>query len=264
VRACAYGDTTASSTLQPCSAHLCRGSPPRRLLRSLRPPTETSLDLAACRTSRSGARCGVPLFRGETHGAVGGRLCLWQRGLLAESGSGGSTSRRLNRTADDATRSTIGSGNRLHGRRSSRRLRFHTEGSSTDFIVRGFSPLLIHRGICGSPAIDAFVFPGQFRPLGCCRPPLQSVATFAAPFFARPDPDVDDFFRSSVPPPLQGALLTILCRSLPARVRKRLAPANQSQLPRWLRAPSLYSNGSRIGVHRSRISASARNSAGNS
>jgi len=79
-----------------------------------------------------------------------------------------------------------------------------------------------------------------------------------------PCPDVDDFFRSSVPPPLQGALLTILCRSLPARVRKRLAPANQSQLPRWLRAPSLYSNGSRIGVHRSRISASARNSAGNS
>jgi hypothetical protein len=56
---------------------------------------------------QSGARFGVPLFRRGTRGALGGRLCLLQRGVLAASGSGGSTSRRLNRTDDDATRSTI-------------------------------------------------------------------------------------------------------------------------------------------------------------
>ena len=34
---------------------------------------------------------------------------------------------------------------------------------------------------------------GQFRPLGCCRPPEQSPATFAVPFCTRPDPGEDDF-----------------------------------------------------------------------
>jgi hypothetical protein len=38
---------------------------------------------------------------------------------------------------------------------------------------------------------------------------------------------------------------------------------SQSQRPRWLRAPNLYANGSRIGCGARRISATWRNSAGN-
>ncbi len=82
----------AASALHPSTASLrhVRGSPALRLLRRLRPPFETSRDLAACRRSLDGARIEVPVFPGGTRGAVGGRLCPWQLGLHAKSGRGGS------------------------------------------------------------------------------------------------------------------------------------------------------------------------------
>jgi hypothetical protein len=46
---------------------------------------------------------------------------------------------------------------------------------------------------------------GLFRPFGFCRPPIQSSATFTAPFSTRPEPDEDDSFRSSVLLSLHGA-----------------------------------------------------------
>ena len=74
----------------------------------------------------------------------------------------------------------------------------HTEASNADFTY----------AICRSceftmaPAVARQC--GRFRPFGFCRPPVQSPATFTAPFFSRPDSAEDDFFRSSVLLSLHG------------------------------------------------------------
>ena len=73
-------------------------------------------------------------------------------------------------------------------------------------------PRVIHHGTCGNSPRTPQRRRGQFRPLGFCRPPFQSSATFAAPFCIRSDPDEDDIFRSSVPPLLSR-------RTQPARGR---------------------------------------------
>jgi hypothetical protein len=76
---------------------------------------------------------------------------------------------------------------------------FLTEASNADFTY----------AICRSceftmaPSVARLC--GQFRPFGFCRPPVQSPATFTAPFFRRPEPAEDDFFRSSVLLSLHGA-----------------------------------------------------------
>jgi hypothetical protein len=51
-----------------------------------RPRRRRTYRLAGIRVS--GARIEVPMFAGETLGAVGGWLCPWQRGPTAESGYG--------------------------------------------------------------------------------------------------------------------------------------------------------------------------------
>ena len=57
------------------------------LLRRLRPSFETSPDLAACWVSQPRARIEVPMFKEATLGAVGGRLCPWQRGPQTRIGT---------------------------------------------------------------------------------------------------------------------------------------------------------------------------------
>src|SRR5262249_30596751 len=62
-----------------------RGSPALGLLRRLRPPYQTSLDLAACRASNPAFISGFSCSEEGTRGAVGGRLCPWLRGSTTPS-----------------------------------------------------------------------------------------------------------------------------------------------------------------------------------
>jgi hypothetical protein len=74
------------------------------------------------------------------------------------------------------------------------KLRLHTRVSPGCFLRTEGSSIalinLIHRDTFGC----ASTFSAQLRPLGFCRPLLQSATTFAAPFFIRPDPEEDDIF----------------------------------------------------------------------
>lgn len=155
-------------------------------------PRETwSLAAVRCR----GARFEVPVFKGGTRGAVGGWLYPCQRGPPSSSGPEDSAS------IPGAPSSHV---NTARLRLQARRRRGHCSfrGFHHQLHRGGHSPAVIHHGICGSP--PRANPRGHFRPLGCCRPFVQSRTTFAAPFCTRPDPGEDDVFRSSVPPSLHG------------------------------------------------------------
>ncbi len=152
------------------------------------------------------------MFEEETRGAVGGRLYPWQRGPLAESGRGGGMPMT-------GTPSLAENSDRALAAFSQRRVLAPYRGFHHRLQPAGM-PRLLHLGTFGSPSPEHSLLLGQFRPLGCCRSPLQSSATFAIPFCARPDSGEDDISRSSVPPSLHGA------RSLARHVAfARVAPA---------------------------------------
>lgn len=143
-----------------------------------------------------GARIGVPMFTGETRGAVGGRLYPWQRGPHAESGRGGGVP--ISGTPSHTETET---GLWLHP--SQLRVFAPYRGFHCRLQLRVAPPRFT---LAPSVArLGAEALRGQFRPLGCCRPPVQSPAAFAVPFCTRPDPGEDDVFRSSVPPAPHGA-----------------------------------------------------------
>ena len=108
-----------------------------------------------------GARIEVPMFTGETFDAVGGRLCPWQRGPLAESGLG------------------VGvpmAGTLSHAENSDQALAASPTRGWVLTPYRGFQHRLhlLHLGTFGSPPREPLLPCGQFRPLGCCRSPVQS------------------------------------------------------------------------------------------
>ncbi len=134
-----------------------------------------------------GAWIEVLMFKGESRDAVGGRLYPWLPWSLPESGYGRDVS-------------IMGTPSRYW---STTRLAQHSQpagwvsGPYRGFKRRlqgsGHPPRVLHHGISGSPSTTPRRRSGHFRPLGYCRPPIQSLATFAAPFYIRPDPDEDDY-----------------------------------------------------------------------
>ena len=74
----------------------------------------------------------------------------------------------------------------------------HTEGSSTVFMFFTVAPSVARLG-------SARLLCGQFRPLGCCRPPLQSRRRSRSPSAPGPTRARMTFVRSSVPPAPHGA-----------------------------------------------------------
>jgi hypothetical protein len=131
-----------------------------------------------------GARIEVPVFVGGTLGAVGGWLYPWQRGPPTQSGRGGGVP-----ISGIPSLAEIATGRWLHLSRL--RVLAPYRGFHRHLQLRVAPPRftvapLVARLGAGAPC-------GQFRPLGCCRPPEQSPATFAVPFCTRPDPGEDDF-----------------------------------------------------------------------
>lgn len=70
----------------------------------------------------------------------------------------------------------------------------------------------------------------MFRPLGCCRPPLQSAATFAVPFCTPPDPGEDD---------VPGRMGLVIC-DLPMEEEQTLHLAVVASRSDWRGADGLY------------------------
>jgi hypothetical protein len=144
------------------------------------------------------ARLGVPVFAALTRGAVGGRLCPWQRGPLP--------------------RSRLGSGVPIAG--TPRRVQLatglwlQTRTRRGILPYRGFDHRLrlawttVHAALTLAPVVTGL---GRddlcrlFTPLGCCRPPFQSPGTFAAPFFTQLDLGEGDLLRSPVVAAPHGA-----------------------------------------------------------
>ncbi len=133
----------------------------------------------------SGARIGVPMFKGGTRGAVGGRLYPWQHGPHAESGRGGGVPM---------------SGTPSHAEIATERW-LHTRRTRVFAPYRGF-----HHRLQLRVAPPRFTVAPSVARLGRDAPPravqtarlLQAAdpvsATFAVPFCARPDPGEDDIF----------------------------------------------------------------------
>jgi len=72
----------------------------------------------------------VPMFKGDSRGAVGGRLCPWQRGPSADSAKADGVTRE--RYTQSPKQMRPGSG----CVRPYERFHFRTEGSNTNFIVQ--------------------------------------------------------------------------------------------------------------------------------
>ena len=146
-----------------------RGSPALGLLRRLRPSSETSPDLAACRASRA---------RRSDRGSRVHRRNPWC-GRWSALPLAARTARRLRDEAAACpcghTQSLheIATGLWLHSRRAASSCsvqRLPTPTSSCADV----RPRVLHHGTCGSPPRTHERLCGQFRPLGCCRPPFQS------------------------------------------------------------------------------------------
>jgi hypothetical protein len=133
-----------------------------------------------------GARIEVPMFEEETRGAVGERLYPWQHGPRAESGHGGGMPKMgIPSHAEIATERW------LHARANARGFAPYRG------LQHRLQPRITSHRFTLAPSVarlGAALLHGQFRPLGCCRPPIQSSATFAVPFCTRPDPGEDDAF----------------------------------------------------------------------
>ena len=71
-------------------------------------------------------------------------------------------------------------------------------------------PRVLHHDTCGGPPPVRLL--RAFQAVRLLQAAVPISATFTAPFCARPDPGKDDFFRSSVPPLLQGVLVGCHCR----------------------------------------------------
>ena len=145
----------------------------------------------------SGARIEVPMFKGETLGAVGGRLYPWQHGPHAKSGRGGGVPMSGTPShADVATERWL--------RFSHCEFMLHTEDSITVFNSR-VAPACFTL----APSVTRLGAEAPLRAFQTARL-LQATGsvpvTFAVPFCTRPDPGEDDSIWSSVPPLLHGAL----------------------------------------------------------
>ena len=132
-----------------------------------------------------GARIEVPVFTGGTLGSVGGRLYPWQRGLLADSGQGGSVAMSATPSEQIATHQALAAiSSRRRGGDPYRELQHRLHRSRQ-------SPGSVHHGTFGSPPRTE----ASLRALKAARLLQAAVpisATFAAPFCIRPDPDEDD------------------------------------------------------------------------
>ena len=122
--------------------------------------------LAGARSSS--ARLGVPVFTALTRGAVGGRLCPWQRGPLPRSRLGGGVpmtgTPRCFQLATGLWLQTRTRRGILPYRGFQHRLRF---AWTTVHAVLTLAPLVTGLGRRSS-------LRRLFTPLGCCRPPFQS------------------------------------------------------------------------------------------
>lgn len=119
------------------------------------------------------------MFVGETLGAVGGRLCPWQRGPHAESGLGVGVPK---------------SGTPSHAENGDQAL----AASPADWRVltpyRGIKHRLhvLHRGTFGSPPRERKAPLRAVQTARLLQAAAPVSATFAVPFCTRPDPGEDD------------------------------------------------------------------------
>ena len=75
----------------------------------------------------------------------------------------------------------------------------HTEDSNTDFtLLDACASCAIRHGTCGSLPTDADASSQAVQTARLLQAAVPISATFAVPFFIRPDPDEDDVLRSSV------------------------------------------------------------------
>jgi hypothetical protein len=75
----------------------------------------------------------------------------------------------------------------------------HTEDSNTDFTLHAAcAPRPVRHGTCGSLPISAGAPSQAVQTARLLQAAVPISATFAVPFFIRPDPEEDDFVRSSV------------------------------------------------------------------
>ena len=167
-----------------------RGSPALRLLRGLCPSYETSLDLAACRSSRD---------RRSIRGSRVQSKNPWCFRWLAPSLAGaGQLPRRFRgnelRIHSGYTQSLNGGATEIGLHPRPRPSGFFHTGFPTPTSSCASRSALIHRGTPFGSASRTVIAHAQLRPLGFCRPSLQSATMFAAPFSVRPDSDEDDVF----------------------------------------------------------------------
>jgi hypothetical protein len=144
---------------------------------------------SACRLR--GARVEVLVFRRWTLGALGGRLYPWQRGQHVNSGYDGCV---LSSGAHPARHLTFARALVACPSPTSRRFLLHTEDSNADFTLHdACAPCVVRHGTCGSLPINARASSQAVQTARLLQVAVPISATFAVPFFIRPEPDEDDF-----------------------------------------------------------------------
>jgi len=143
----------------------------------------------------------------RTLDALGGRLYPWQLWPRAVSGHG----RRL--AHNGLTQSSDPNDQALTACSLARVAAFVQRLPTTLQPARP-SPRSLHHGTFGNPPRTRNASSRAVKAVRLLQAAVPISATFTAPFCIRPDPDEDDFFRSSVPPLLHDAPTTNALRSI--------------------------------------------------